>query len=82
MTSAAEANELTMFIAVGNNNGWGRGLTENEAVKNMKANGGRAPARFQWIVYHVHKETDVNEMGGFSRPFNTPAPIEVSRRGF
>lgn len=65
---------LTDFIAIGSNHGWGRAKTEAEAIRTMHAQGNRAS---EFHVYRCTAKTCVNEMGGFTRPSEDPAPVKI-----
>lgn len=53
------------FLAVGPNC-WGRGTTDQEAIKNArKAFSVSLNGRFRYILYDVDPSTYVDEMGGF-----------------
>jgi len=71
---------LKWFIAIGNNNGWGRSAkSEAEAVANMNKNGhGKAK---EYFVYKCTEKTTVNDMGGFTRPMGDPEPMKIAHVG-
>jgi len=69
-------NELTWFIAIGDQMNWGRAQSRKQAVANMRR---QASTTKDYIVYSVTEKTYVNDMGGFTRPTGDPAPVEVYR---
>jgi hypothetical protein len=65
---------LNWFIALGNNQGWGRAQTEKAAVANMKRQGGKVT---EYIVYACTEKTYVNGMGGLNRPGTDPEAVKI-----
>jgi hypothetical protein len=55
----------TWFIARGDNMGWGRATTADNAARNMRRQGGAIKS---YVVHRVTKWTTVNDMGDLSFP--------------
>jgi hypothetical protein len=72
---------LSYWIAVGDNNGWGRSnKTEAEAIKHMNNNGIGKAKRYR--LYRCTPNTTLNEMGtGFVRPVDEPAAVLIRQVG-
>lgn len=65
---------LTWYIAMGNNQGWGRAETVKAAIANMRRQGGKVT---EYAVYAATEGTYVNDMGGFNRPRIDPEPVKI-----
>jgi hypothetical protein len=74
---------LSWYIAIGNNHGWGRSdKSEKDAIRSMNANGFRGKKASQYAVYRCTSQTTVNEMGGFTRPMGDPVPVKIRQVGY
>jgi hypothetical protein len=63
-----------IFICIGPNV-WGRGKTPSEAIAQCRKAYGK-PLR-EYDLHLAHKDTVVNDMGGFTRPSETPYPAKI-----
>ena len=77
--AAVDAKYRTHFIAIGPGC-WGRAESIKGAIANMNKAAGKPQTIY--VLWHVHKDTTVDNGGQLCQPMGLPAPSRLEEVGF